>query len=105
MAVVKLNGKNFEEEVLNAGGVIMVDFFADWCGPCKMLSPIVEAVSNELPEVKVCKLNTDEATDLAVKYQVMSIPTLLLLKDGELKDRSVGAISKSDMIAFIKNVF
>ena len=105
MSEIVITKENFQKEVLESDKPVLLDFFADWCGPCKMLSPIVEAVSNELPEVKVCKLNTDEATDLAVKYQVMSIPTLLLFKDGELKDRSVGAISKSDMIAFIKNVF
>lgn len=103
MSVINVNEKNFEQEVLKAKGLVLVDFFATWCGPCKMLSPIVDQVAGEVEGLKVCKLDTDAATSVAVKYGVMSIPTLILFKNGEVVDKSVGAISKSDMLSFIKN--
>ena len=103
MAVINVDEKNFEDEVLKAKGLVLVDFFATWCGPCKMLSPIVDQVAGEVKGLKVCKLDTDKATSVAVKYGVMSIPTLILFKDGEVVKTSVGAISKSDMLNFIKS--
>lgn len=93
--VTKLTGENFEKEVLEAKGLVLVDFYADWCGPCKMLSPIVDMIAKEQKDIKVCKLNTDNAVNIAVKYNVVSIPTLLIFKDGELVKTSVGAVPKS----------
>ena len=80
MAVVKLTTDNFEQEVLQAQQPVLVDFYADWCGPCKMMAPIVEALSEELSDVKVCHINIDENIDIAQKYRVMSIPTSSHLK-------------------------
>lgn len=103
MAVIKVDEKNFENEVLKADKLVLVDFFATWCGPCQMLSPIVDKVSEEVADLKVCKLDTDMAPSIAVKYGVRSIPTLILFKNGEAVSASVGAISKSDMINFINS--
>ena len=83
MAVVKLTTDNFEQEVLQAQQPVLVDFYADWCGPCKMMAPIVEALSEELSDVKVCHINIDENIDIAQKYRVMSIPTFIAFKGGE----------------------
>lgn len=99
--VVTLTEENFEKEVLQSDIPVLVDFWATWCGPCKMMSPIIDEVAEEVSTVKFCKLNTDEADSIALKYKVMSIPTLMLFKNGEKVKQSVGAISKQDVIAFI----
>ena len=77
MAVIKLTKDNFDQEVMQSDKPVLIDFYADWCGPCKMMSPVVEEVSDEMPDVKVCKINIDEEMDLAQKYGVMSIPTFI----------------------------
>ena len=102
MNIIKVSNENFEEEVLNSDKVVLIDFFADWCGPCKMLSPIIEKISNENQNIKVVKINVDEAQDIAMKYQVMSIPTLVVIKDGEEVNRSVGLVSQADIEKMIK---
>lgn len=78
MSVLKVNKENFETEVLNAEGTVLVDFFADWCGPCKMLSPVIDEIAEEHTELKVCKVNVDDEPELASRYGVMSIPTLVV---------------------------
>lgn len=88
---------NFETEVLKSDVPVLVDFYADWCGPCKMLAPLVEQFAQEHPQVKVCKINVDDQSDLAVDYGVRSIPTLVVFKDGKEANRSVGLISKSQL--------
>lgn len=102
MAVLKVSGENFEKEVLQANQTVLVDFFANWCGPCKMLSPIVDEVANEVNNVKVCKVNIDEARDLASKYEIMSIPTLLVFKNGSVVNTSLGLVSKQKILDLIK---
>ena len=102
MKVSKINSQDFEKEVLQSEKPVLVDFFADWCGPCKMLSPIVDEVASENSDIKVVKVNIDEAQDLAMKYQVMSIPTLVVIKEGKEINRSVGLIDKSEVISLIK---
>ena len=100
MEVVKLNSSNFEDEVLKADKKVLVDFYADWCGPCKMMSPVVDEIANSYSDkVKVCKINVDEAPDIAVNYGIMSIPTLIFFENGNVVDTIVGLTSKSELIA------
>lgn len=102
MDILRVTSQNFEEEVLKSDKTVLVDFYADWCGPCKMLSPIVDEVAKEMNEIKVVKVNVDEAQDLAMNYQVMSIPTLVVIKDGKEAKRSVGLIDKSEIKNLVK---
>ena len=95
MSIVKVNESNFETEVLNAKGTVLVDFYADWCGPCKMLAPILERVASAHEDAKICKINVDETPTLAQKFQVMSIPTLISFKDGAPIETSLGLVSMS----------
>ena len=91
MQVLKLNSENFEKEVLNESKLVLVDFYADWCGPCKMMAPIVEKIAEKASEnVKICKINVDEASEIASKYGVMSIPTFIVFKNGEPEKITVG---------------
>ena len=99
MSVLNVNSSSFNEEIKE--GIVLVDFFANWCGPCKMLSPIVDQVSNEFSNVKFLKLNVDESSDIAGNYNIMSIPALLLFKDGVLISKSVGFISAEELKRFI----
>jgi thioredoxin 1 len=95
MAVLNVTGQDFESEVLKSDLPVLVDFWAEWCGPCRMVGPIVDEISEEFEgKLKVVKVNVDEAQDLAGNYQVMSIPTLLIFKAGELVEQIVGAVSK-----------
>lgn len=103
MSVISLNERNFEEEVLKSEKIVLIDFWASWCGPCKMMSPVVDAVAEEMGEkVKVCKINIDEEQNLAVKYNVMSIPTFIVLKNGEEIARSVGVQDKEEIVSMLK---
>ena len=102
MEIIKVNSQNFEEEVIKSEKPVLIDFYADWCGPCKMLSPIIDEIAEENSEIKVVKVNVDDSQDLAMKYQVMSIPTLVVIKNGEEVNRSVGLIDKSQVENLIK---
>ena len=94
----KFTSADFEKEVLQSDKPVLVDFFADWCGPCKMMAPVVEQLAKELEgKAKVGKLNIDENMDIAEKYRVMNIPTFLIFKDGQEKERIVGAVSKNEL--------
>lgn len=97
MAIIELNNENFENETLKSSVPVIVDFWADWCGPCKRLSPIVEQLSEEISDVKFCKVNIDEQPDLASRFHIMSIPTLIAFKDGKVHNTSVGLVSKSEI--------
>ena len=99
--MVKYLEKEKLEDVIK-DGVWIVDFYADWCGPCKMLSPIVDEVAQENEDIKVVKVNVDDSQDLAMKYQVMSIPTLVVIKEGNEINRSVGLIDKNQVVNMIK---
>lgn len=104
MGAIVITNDNFEEEVLNAKeSKVLVDFWASWCGPCKMLSPIIDEIASENHEgLKVCKVNVDENQSLAMKYQVMSIPTLLVFENGEVEKTSVGALQKDKVLELVK---
>ena len=103
MATVKVNDENFDTEVLKSSKLILVDFWAEWCGPCKMIGPILEEISEEMKsEVTIAKHNIDEEPNTPTKYGVRGIPTMLLFKDGELKSTKVGAIPKSEVVSWIK---
>ena len=102
MAVITVTAENFEEEVLNSKVPVLVDFWASWCGYCRMLAPLIEQVSEEVTDAKFCKLDTDNDPDLADKYDVNSLPTLLVFKNGELVDRSIGFVQKDQIAALVK---
>ena len=100
MAVLKLNEGNFNEVINNEK--VLVDFYADWCGPCKMQSPIVDAIADEHPEIKVGKINIDDEMDIAEKYGIVSIPTLLIFKNGEIAGKFVGLTRKEEILGAIE---
>ena len=101
MAVVKVDKTNFDEVVLNNEKPVIVDFWASWCGPCKMLSPIMEEVASENDSFVVASLNVDENMDLAQEYMISSIPCLVVFKDGGEVNRSVGLVSKEEVVALV----
>ena len=98
MSAVIINNANFEKEVMNSEKKVLVDFWAPWCGPCQMVLPIVEEIAVERPDIKVCKINVDENPELAKRFRVMSIPTLVVLEKGEILERSVGAKPKEAIL-------
>ena len=98
-----INEENFKSEVEEAKGLVLIDFFASWCGPCKMISPILEELSKEMPDVKFCKVDVDESPSLARMFKVESIPFLALVRDNTFLDMSVGYRSKDDLISFINS--
>ena len=101
---LEINDSNFQEVVLDSDKPVMVDFWAEWCAPCKALAPILDEVSDELAgKIVITKVNLDENQDLAMKYSIRSIPTLLLFKNGELLDMQVGLPSKSDLVDWISS--
>ena len=102
MEILSVTSANFEKEVINSDKTVLIDFYADWCGPCKAYSPIVESVATENEDIKVVKINVDNAQDIAIKYQVMSIPTTVVIKNGQEINRAVGMMSKSDLLEMVK---
>lgn len=103
MSVIKVTSKNFEEEVAKSNVPVLLDFWASWCGPCKMVSPIVDAVAEEVEgRVKVGKINVDEEQELAKSFSIMSIPTLVVINNGKLVNQAVGVRSKEEILDMIK---
>ena len=97
MATTVITKDNFKAEVLDYKGTVLIDFWADWCGPCRMLSPIIDEVSNENPNIKIGKVNVDEQQELSAQFGIMSIPTLLVFKDGKKTNESIGLIPKEQV--------
>jgi thioredoxin 1 len=101
MSVINLTKENFSQEIKNSEKPVLVDFWASWCGPCRMVSPIVDEIADENDNIKVCKVNVDEQPELAQEYGVMSIPTLIVIKNGEIVNRSTGARPKKAILDLI----
>lgn len=101
MSVISINKENFASEVLNSDKPVLLDFYADWCGPCRMVGPIVSEIASESTDVKVGKINVDEQRELAAQFGIMSIPTLAVVKDGKLVNRAVGYRSKEQIKAML----
>lgn len=98
MSVINITKNNFAEEVLNSDKPVLLDFWASWCGPCRMVSPIIDEIAGERADIKVGKINVDEQPELAAEFKVMSIPTLVVIKDGKIVNQSVGAKPKSQIL-------
>ena len=101
MSVIKISKENFASEVLNSNKPVLLDFYADWCGPCRMVGSIVSEIANERNDVKVGKINVDEQPELAAQFQVMSIPMLAVIKNGKLENQVVGYRSKEQIEAML----
>ena len=101
MEVLTITKENFESEVLQSDKPVLLDFWAVWCGPCRMVSPIVDEIANERDDIKVGKINVDEQSELAQQFGVMSIPTLVVMKNGEIANKAVGALPKVEILALL----
>ena len=101
MSVIKINKVNFQNEVKNSDKPVLLDFYADWCGPCRMVSPIVDEIAEERKDIKVGKINVDQERELAEAFDVYSIPTLVVMKDGKIVNQAVGARPKEQILAML----
>ncbi len=101
MSVYHINKENFDAEVLQSDKVVLLDFYADWCGPCKMIAPTLEEIAAENEHIKVCKINVDDAPDLARQFKVVSIPLLVVMKDGQILEQALGARPKDAILKMI----
>lgn len=101
MAAININKNNFQSEVLNSDRPVLLDFWAPWCGPCRMVVPIVEEIAEERPDIKVGKVNVDEQSELAAQFGIMSIPTLIVIKDGKITNQSMGAKPKEAILKLL----
>ena len=101
MSAINVNRNNFNQEVLNSDKPVLMDFWAPWCGPCRMVGPLVEEIAKERSDIKVVKINVDEEQELAMQFRVMSIPTLLVMKNGRIVNKAVGARPKAQILAML----
>lgn len=100
--VLKITKENFDKEVLNAEEKVLVDFWAEWCGPCMLLSPLIDEIAEEVDDVKFCKVNCDDSRDLALEFGINAIPTILVFENGEMINQSIGLVEKEDILNMIK---
>ena len=101
MAVLHITKENFEEQVLHSEKPVLLDFWASWCGPCRMVSPTIDEIASERDDIKICKINVDEQPELAGAFQVMSIPTLVVMKGGKIANRAMGARPKAQILSLL----
>lgn len=101
MSIVNLTRNNFKTEVMQSDKTVLIDFWAEWCGPCRRMSPVIDEVAETLSDVKVCKVNVDEASDLASMFGIESIPTLVVIKNGQTVNKSIGLISKEQVLQLL----
>ena len=101
MSAININNNNFHNEVMNSDKPVLLDFFAVWCGPCKMIAPILDEIAQEREDIKVCKINVDEEPELAAQYHVVSIPSLFVIKNGEVTNQSLGARPKPQILEML----
>lgn len=101
MSALSITKNNFQEEVINSEKPVLLDFWASWCGPCRMVSPIVDEIAQERSDIKVCKVNVEEQRELAAAFKVMSIPTLVVMRDGKITNRALGARPKEQILALL----
>lgn len=101
MAVITITKENFQSEVVQSDKPVLLDFWATWCGPCRMVSPIVDQIADERSDIKVGKINVDEQPELAQQFRIISIPTLIVMKDGQIANKAVGAMPKEEILALL----
>ena len=101
MAVITITKENFQSEVVQSDKLVLLDFWATWCGPCRMVSPIVDQIADERSDIKVGKINVDEQPELAQQFRIISIPTLVVMKDGQIANKAVGAMPKEEILALL----
>ncbi|MBD9068157.1 MAG: thioredoxin [Butyricicoccus sp.] len=101
MAVITITKENFQSEVVQSDKPVLLDFWATWCGPCRMVSPIVDQIADERSDIKVGKINVDEQPELAQQFRIISIPTLVVMKDGQIENKAVGAMPKEEILALL----
>ena len=101
MSALNINKNNFQDEVMNSDSPVLLDFWAPWCGPCRMVAPIIEEIAKERSDIKVCKVNVDEQPELASRFSVMSIPTLVVMKNGKIVSQATGARPKNAILAML----
>ena len=101
MAALNITKQNFEQEVLHSDKKVLIDFWAAWCGPCRRVSPVIDEIADERPDIKVCKVNVDEQPELAAQFQIMSIPALVVMEHGQIVNQSVGARPKAQILSLL----